>query len=312
MRRAALVAAVVGLAGCGGGSDEPRSRWVTAPSLLHGRSAHAVVSDGAVVYALGGTGDQGQPVLEVERFDGAAWTEETTLPGEGLNAPAAALLDGKLYVLGGFETTTNVATDAVLVYDTAAKSWGEAARLPAPRGGHAAVVLNGRIHVLGGGDSVSTLAHHSVYDPAADAWSELAPLPRAKGSPAAVVLDGRIWAIGGRSGPDDFGDVDVFDPESGTWSPGPALPPRGTHGAAVHEGAIHVFGGESQAESKTLAAVLRLDGQEWRQVSTLPTARAYARAVPFGEDVLVVGGSTAPGASHASQGSDVVERFTSD
>jgi N-acetylneuraminic acid mutarotase len=42
---------------------------------------------------------------------------------------------------------------------------------------------------------------------------------------------------------------------------------------------------------------------------SLPTARAYARAVPFADGVLVVGGSTSAGASHSSQGSAVVERF---
>jgi N-acetylneuraminic acid mutarotase len=117
--------------------------------------------------------------------------------------------------------------------------------------------------------------------------------------------------IGGRSGPDDFGNVDVYDPTERTWEDGPAIPARGTHGAAVHDGAIHVFGGESQARGTTLAAVLRLEDDEWRQVATLPVARGYARAVTVGDDVLVVGGTTEPGASHASPGSDRVDRFSS-
>jgi N-acetylneuraminic acid mutarotase len=309
-RTAALVLSLLA-AGCGGGDSEPREpRWEDASPLLHARSAHAVVSDGETVYALGGTDAEGRPVLAVERFDGDEWAEETTLPGEGLNATAAALVDGRLYVIGGFETTTNVATDRVRVYDTQTKEWGEAAALPAPRGGHAAAVLDGRIHVLGGGDSASTLTHHSVYDPAADAWSEEAPLPVPKGSVAAVVHEGELWAIGGRSGLDDFGEVDVWDPETGEWSIGPALPPRGAHGAAVFDGAIHVFGGESQAEGRVLDDVLRLEGEEWTQVAPLPAPRSFARAVPLGEDVLVVGGSTSAGASHAPQGSDRVDRLT--
>ena len=314
MIRAVLLAAACLLpAACGGSESGADGAWETAPPLLHGRSAHAVVTDGEAVYALGGTGAEGEPVLEVERFEGDRWADETTVPGEGLNAPAAALLDGKVYVIGGFGTTTNVATADVHVYDLATKSWSRAAPLPAARGGHAAVVLDGKIHVVGGGDEVSTLALHSVYDPANDRWSEAAPLPRAKGSPAAVVLDGKLWAIGGRSGPDDYGDVDVYDPAADSWSVGPPIPPRGTHGAAVYRGAIHVFGGESQQRGTALAGVLRLDNEdhEWEQLeAALPTARAYARAVPFDDGVLVVGGSTSAGASHASQGSPVVERFS--
>jgi N-acetylneuraminic acid mutarotase len=304
---AALVAGVV-LAGCGG-SDAP-TPWQKLAPLLHARSAHAVVSDGTTVYALGGTDADGRPVLDVERFDGELWTQETRLP-EGLNAPAAAILRGRIYVIGGFQATSNVPTDRVRVYDPASGAWSEAAPLPAPRGGHAAVVLDGEIHVIGGGNDVSTLGDHTVYEAATDTWRELAPLPTPRGSPAAVVVGGKLWAIGGRDGPDDYGDVDVYDPAADSWSPGPAMPPRGTHGAALFRGAIDVFGGESQAEGRALAAVLRLDPRTrtWRQVGALPTPRAYARAVLYGDGVLVVGGSTEAGASHASAGSKAVERY---
>ena len=316
MIRAVLLGGICLLvAGCGGSDSAADGSWETEPPLLHARSAHAVVTDGDAVYALGGTGANGEPVISVERFDGERWTEETTLPGEGLNAPAAALLDGRIYVIGGFGTTTNVATADVHVYDLATRTWSDAAPLPAARGGHAAVVLDGKIHVVGGGNDVSTLDLHSVYDPARNGWTEAAPLPQAKGSPAAVVLDGKLWAIGGRSGPDDYGDVDVYDAAADSWSAEPSIPPRGTHGAAVLDDAIYLFGGESQARGAALAGVLRLEpgADEWTQLQpSLPTARVYARAVPFDNSVLVVGGSTSAGDSHASQGSAVVERFTAE
>ncbi len=310
MRRALALAVAVLAAGCGG-SEASQLSWHTLPPLLHARSAHAVVSDGETVYALGGTGADGRPVLAVERFDGRVWSQVATLPGEGLNAPAAVLLHDRIYLIGGFETTTNEPTDRVLVFDTTTRNWSGAAPLPAPRGGHAAVALGGQIHVVGGGDDVSTLALHSVYDPSVDYWRELAPLPGPRGSPAAIVVEGKLWSIGGRSGPDDLGDVDVYDPAEDAWRPGPAIPPRGTHGAAFFRGAVHVFGGESQVRGQTLGAVLRLDPetQLWEQVSTLPTARSYARTVRHGRGLLVVGGSTEAGGSHASQGSKVVERY---
>ena len=285
--------------------------WSAAPPMRHARAAHAVVSTGTALYALAGTGSGAAPVLAVEKFDGEAWTEETTLPGDGLNAPAAAVLGGKIYLVGGFSTVTNVPTSGVHVYDVARRTWSEAAPLPAPRGGHAAVVLDGRIHVLGGGNSRSTIADHTVYDPAANAWTERAPLPRAKGSPAVVAHGGRLYAIGGRSGPGDFGEVDVYDAAADRWTPGPAIPPRGTHGAAVYRGAVHLFGGESQARQATLASVLRLDpaAGAWREAPPMPTARSFARAVPLGGAVYVVGGSPTYGSSHSSTGGAVVERY---
>src|SRR5256885_1176332 len=237
----------------------PAGRWSPAPSMLHGRSAHAVVSTGDAIYAIGGTGEGGQPVLEVERFDGTQWRDETRLPGEGLNAPAAAVIGRRIYVVGGFKTTTNVPGSDVLVYDIDAHRWSIAASLAEPRGGHAAAVVDGRIHVIGGGNSRTTLANHSEYDPATDRWTERAPISRAKGSPAAVSYNGKLYSIGGRSGPGDFGDVEIYDPSTDSWSKGPSIEPRGTAGAALYCDNIYLFGGESQARKATLDEVLRLD-----------------------------------------------------
>jgi N-acetylneuraminic acid mutarotase len=295
--------------------DETTPAWRTAAPLLHARSAHALVGTGKQVYALAGTGadepeaKHASPVLEIERFDGQQWSLETKLPGAGLNAPAAALVGERLYVLGGFNLLTNVPSDEVCVYDLATHAWSKAAALPAPRGGHAAVVLEGKIHLLGGGNSVSTLADHDEYDPATDKWTKRAPLPRGKGSPAAVAFEGKIWAIGGRSGPADFGEVDLWDPKSDKWSPGPAIEARGTAGAVVYRDSIWVFGGESQKKDACLDEVLRLDraSNTWKVATHLPSARNYARAVLFGDEVLVAGGSLSAGSSHEARGSRLVE-----
>lgn len=319
-RHVALLALVLGAAqGCAAGAAPPATpgpaaaaeSWRAAPTMRFARSAHNVVSTGTAVFALAGTGAGSAPVLEVERFDGRRWSVETRLPGEGLNAPASVFHDGRIYVIGGFHTVTNVPSDRVYVYDLASRTWSEAAPLPSPRGGHAAVVVNDEIHVVGGGNSTSTIADHTVYDPRIDMWVERAPLPRAKGSPAAVALFGRIYAIGGRSGSTDFGDVDVYDPVTDRWTAGPAIEPVGTAGAVVYRGSIYVFGGESQSRNETVATVLRLDPATgvWARAATMPTARNYARAVTFRDEVLVVGGSPEPGLSHSSGGSDLVEAF---
>lgn len=287
--------------------------WQTAPSMLRARAAHAVISTDDAIYALAGTGPDG-PVLDVERFDGQGWTLETTLPGAGLNAPAAAVLDDKIYLIGGFNTTTNVPSSDVLVYDLATKTWADGPALPAPRGGHAAAILDGKIHVVGGGNSRSTIADHTVFDPATNTWTDLAPLPRSEGSPALAAFDGKLYAIGGRSGFSDFGDVYIYDPVADEWTSGPPIDPRGTAGAVVYCDTIFVFGGESQAQRISLDDVFRLDlgHNTWEELTPMPHARNFARAVLFQDAIYVVGGSLEPGASHASAGSEIVERFHPD
>ena len=44
-----------------------------------------------------------------------------------VNAPAATVLDGRIYVIGGFESQTNLPTDAVEVFDPHANTWTSAA-----------------------------------------------------------------------------------------------------------------------------------------------------------------------------------------
>ena len=293
--------------------------WRMEQSLPHPRSAHAVASSADSIFVLGGSGarcadDAVAPVMEVERFDGRVWSHETDLPGNGLNAPAAVWLNGKLWLIGGFDTLSNVPTNEVWAYDPKQKRWAKAAPLPGARGGHAAVVHEGRVHVLGGGNQFSTLADHSVYEPASDSWSERAPLRRAKGSPAAVSFEGSIWVIGGRSGSSDFAEVERWDARSDAWSGGPSIDARGTAGAVVAWGTILVFGGESQARGECLDSVLRLDSglAAWEPTTPMPGARSYARAVFLGDAVFVVGGSPSPQPSHAAAGSDSVQSCRAD
>jgi len=276
-----------------------------------GRSAHAAAATTDAIYVIGGTDDTGTPVLEIDRFDGLTWTREGRIPGEGLNAPAAAAIGNTVYLIGGFGTTTNRPTDRVQRYDTAQRNWREVAPLPAPRGGHAAIVMGGRLHVIGGGNSVSTIADHSVYDPATDTWATKAPLPRSMGSPAAAVLNGCLYSIGGRSGPADFGDVYIYDPATDEWTTGPPIEPRGTAGAVVVSSTLYLVGGESQAKKAVLGDVLRLDpgATQWIPDTPMPTPRNFARAVLLKGTVYTIGGSITAGSSHASSGSRVVESF---
>jgi N-acetylneuraminic acid mutarotase len=280
--------------------------------MLHSRSSHAVVATADAIYVIGGTGDGGKAVLAVERFDGKSWREVTRLPGDGLNAPVAAVLHDRIYVIGGFRTTTNVPTSEVLVYNIVNHSWSSAAPLAEPRGGDGAAVLDGRIHVVGGGNSQRTLANHSEYDPATNKWTERAPLSRSKGSPAVVALDGKLYSIGGRSGRADYGDVEIYDPAADKWDGGPPISPRGTAGAALYCGTIFVFGGESQATNSTLSEVLRLNATRtaWEQARPMAEPRNYARAVKLQGSVYLIGGNSTVDNAHAARGSTLVERFT--
>eukprot|EP00565_Helicotheca_tamesis_P008046 CAMPEP_0185730184 /NCGR_PEP_ID=MMETSP1171-20130828/8784_1 /TAXON_ID=374046 /ORGANISM="Helicotheca tamensis, Strain CCMP826" /LENGTH=88 /DNA_ID=CAMNT_0028399183 /DNA_START=24 /DNA_END=287 /DNA_ORIENTATION=+ len=76
---------------------------------------------------------------------------------------AAAVMDGKLYVVGGHEGE---------VYDPTTQQWTVLNDMITTRRGSAAVSLEGRIVVIGGGDGVfHDFSSCEVYDPETQKWT---------------------------------------------------------------------------------------------------------------------------------------------
>ena len=202
---AAIVAAVALLAGCGGGDQD--AGWEQAPALAHGRSAHAIASDGAAVWALGGTDAAGLPVLAVERLDGDGWEDVATLPGEGLNAPAAVcprwphLCDRRLR---HHDERRHGSGSRLRRQGWKLERGGAACRGPRrPRRRRRRRQDPRRRRRQLGLDTRPPLPSTTLPRTAGVRRLRC----RTEGQPAAGVVheDGRLWVIGGRSGSDDFG-----------------------------------------------------------------------------------------------------------
>jgi hypothetical protein len=151
----------------------------------------------------------------------------TTLPG------GAAVVDNKLYALGGFDI--NVAmTTAIYEYDPAQPAgnrWTtKTAVLPAPLGYIPTAAAGDFIYTLGGTTFVAAAIGETTlsnkYDPALDSITPIAAMPRATGETRAVLqTDGKIWVLGGgRVTPNPSTQVDIYDPALDSWSTGPSLP----------------------------------------------------------------------------------------
>jgi N-acetylneuraminic acid mutarotase len=159
---------------------------------------------------------------------------------------AAAELDGKIYVLGGYPSS-RVVQATVQVYDPATDKWAFTTPLPVPMHHPVAAGALGKLYSLGGqldsGDTNRTL----VYDPAtANApWVDLAPMPTARGAGAGAVMGDKIYVVGGR--PPAANAFAVYDISDNQWTPLPDLPqtyPNRNHiAAAAIGGKIYVAGG---------------------------------------------------------------------
>jgi N-acetylneuraminic acid mutarotase len=81
---------------------------------------------------------------------GGSWA-----PGQSLPTPrseiAAAVLNGRLYVAGGFGNPRATILDDFLAFDPATGAWTELAPLPQARHHAALTALDGRLYLTGGG-----------------------------------------------------------------------------------------------------------------------------------------------------------------
>ena len=254
---------------------------------------------GFFLIALPGSGESAQP-----ESDSGSWRTAASMPTKRTEV-AAATLDGKIYVVGGFEKPNlgnmlNFAiTSSVEVYDPETDMWTSKAPLPVGLHHVGIGVVGGRLYVVGGysksGFSVwNPVATVYAYDPSTDSWTERAPMPTARGALSVTEYDGKLYAIGGYDRKMNNAQVEVYDPVRNVWSTAASLPtPRDHLATATVGGKIYAIGGRIDGDYHQNLAVVELydsSADRWTRVSDLPTARSGITAAVVEERIYVLGG----------------------
>ena len=148
-----------------------------------------------------------EPIRRLYRFDPAQnkWGARKSAPHYH-RAGAGGVINGKFYVVGGFQGRTPVA--ALDVYDPTSDSW--TTRAPLPVGGAVTgTALQGKLYVLAG-----TKAYR--YDPGTNKWSAIASPASAQQGVVRVVVNGKpkLLAIGGFLSSTTFepANIEVYTP----------------------------------------------------------------------------------------------------
>lgn len=280
-------------------------RWTARAPLPIPRSemAWATVKDGRA-HVLGGYGEQrvDRPYHHV--YDPAAdrWINGPPLP-RGANHVGVAVLDGKLYAVGG-HLEQNRRPDA-RCFMLEGASWREIAPLPRRCGAVALVGLDGKIHSVGGaiGDTSPTkksVDWHLAYDPRDDKWSERAPLPTGRDHTGTLVVNGLIHVIGGRV--DNFHTNSnlhhTYDPKTDRWTFRNPMPTaRSGHGAVLYRGKIFIMGGEGTNRVYGQNEAFDPATDKWESYAPMLTPRHGMGAVAIGDWIYVAGGGPIMGGS---------------
>lgn len=127
-----------------------------------------------------------------------AWTSLPSCPNVHRDG-AGAVVNGKLYVAGGFDANGLSAKHDV--FDPATNQWKTVAPVPDARARGAGAALRGKVYLIGGVGS-SGLRRVYSYDPATNSWTRKAPLLTGRFGLAASALvtpagNPKILAVGG-------------------------------------------------------------------------------------------------------------------
>ncbi|MET0403926.1 MAG: kelch repeat-containing protein, partial [Cystobacter sp.] len=218
------------------------------------------------------------------------WTPAPSLSAGRIFHTATKLLDGRVLVVGGYQTTTEL-------FDPASNTWSRTGSARTTHRYHTATLLtDGRVLVTGVVSASSNISAE-VYDPASGTWSATTNLATARLRHAGVRLnDGRVLVIGGQTPSGSaLASAELYNPATGAWTATGSLnQARYTFTAtALSNGRVLVTGGSAGGANLASAEVYDPATGVWTNVGSMTHGRLdhTATALPGGK-VLVVGGES--------------------
>lgn len=262
--------------------DPSADAWTQKKSMPVPAHHAALAELNGKIYVLGGfvafpvQGAQGagwQPVGNAWEYDpvGDSWKALAPLPTKR-GSPLAAVVNGKIYVIGG-ATLDPGSNEVAILQNHPARSVGT----------------------------------NEAYDPQTGTWEARNPMPTARNHTFGGTVSGKIYVIGGRLGSPFIGAasntdvVEEYDPAINQWgAPKAKMPtPRSGGGWAIHSNRIYVAGGE--INTLQLAGAFRaLEAYDpgtntWAILSSMPNPRHGVAAAFLGDHLHLVSGKITSG-----------------
>jgi uncharacterized repeat protein (TIGR01451 family) len=173
--------------------DPATDSWSSVAPLPVGLSGAAVAAARGKLYVFGGDNNSGAVDTTYE-YDPATetWTPKAAMPGGPRSYAAATVLNGRIYVAGGWPDLRTFEE-----YDPATDTWTTKAPLLIGRQSPGLVAIGDYIYAIGGGSEWSALGTVERYAPATDTWVLVSSLNKGRIGMGTAVVAGGIYAVGG-------------------------------------------------------------------------------------------------------------------
>jgi len=278
---------------------------------------HSTVALGNSLFTIGGVTLSSGVISTVAKYDipSNKWTTVNPYPTT-INHANVAVVDGKIYVLGGMTGASWAGTLQSYVYDPASDKWTAISAGPKDEGrGSAAVgIYNGTVWLAGGkssgtgGKSVDTV---SAFDTISGKWLANIPnaakkIPEARDHGGGVVIGTKFYQIAGslqkiENRKDTVFVLDLENPDKG-WITAKGRMPTPRRGISV--GAIgtkiYTFGGEGNPDIASKGVYDNVEvydtvADSWEKLAPMEIPRHGTYAAVADGKVYIPGGGTASG-----------------
>jgi N-acetylneuraminic acid mutarotase len=242
------------------------------------------------------------------------WNTKAPLP-VGTSRGAGAVIDGKLFVLGG-ATSTGI-TRAVYAFDPTGSdpaypgggAWQSRPPLVEPRFDGAFATQGSMVYIAGGGGSSTSQNTVLLYDTSSGNSSIAGYLVNPRSRASAAILNGKLYVVGGRGASGVLNTIEEFDLTTNTCTLKATLPaPRELAAVVALNGKLLIMGGADSTDTPTATS------WEYDPVTNTFSSRASLHTPLMNRSPLVsngkvylIGGLTSTGFPPAAWTNDVQE-----
>lgn len=231
------------------------------PEKLHHTSAVTYNGDIYIFGGYRGGYPEGEPLNSVWKFNVRQnrWEALLTLPTPR-GALSSAVINDRIYVVGGSQNQKNGAMPHIEVYNPKKDKWDRLRDMPTPREQHALVSMNGKLHAIGGHDRGKLISSNEIFYPWNESWRPGVDMPTSRSSMGVSVHGEEVFVFGGlQPGGGSFKEIEIYNPGEDYWrTPKETIEKkdkeneekevqmptsRGGLGAATVDDRIHTLGG---------------------------------------------------------------------
>ncbi|XP_017768618.1 PREDICTED: ring canal kelch homolog [Nicrophorus vespilloides] len=243
-----------------------------------------------VLLVVGGQAPKAIRSVECYDFKEDRWYQVADMPTRRCRA-GLAVLNGKVYAVGGFNGSLRVRT--VDVYDAALDQWNTCTSMEARRSTLGVAVLGNCIYAVGGFDGSTGLNTAEMYNPQLQKWKSISPMSTRRSSVGVGVVDGLLYAVGGYDGftRQCLNSVECYNPEANSWSNVPDMCfRRSGAGVGVLEGILYAVGGHDGPSVRKSVEAYDPATRKWSEIPDMAFCRRNAGVIAMNGLLYVVGG----------------------